>query len=64
MGGLASIAGINLSQSGGNVDEAIDKLKTLSFFENNILPNIFSSRSYGIRFLGCINSNCYLQQKL
>ena len=41
MGGLASIAGINLSQSGGNVDEAIDKLKTLSFFENNILPNIF-----------------------
>jgi len=41
MGGLASIAGINLSQSGGNVDEAIDKLGTLSFFENNILPNIF-----------------------
>lgn len=41
LGSLASIAGINLSQSGGNVDEAIDKLGTLSFFENNILPNIF-----------------------
>ena len=41
IGGLAGIAGISLPQSGGNVVEAIDKLGTLSFFTNNILPNIF-----------------------
>tara|TARA_B100000767_G_C19766149_1_gene537586 strand:+ start:1540 stop:2463 length:924 start_codon:yes stop_codon:yes gene_type:complete len=41
IGGLAGIAGISLPQSGGNAVEAIDKLGTLSFFTNNILPNIF-----------------------
>ena len=40
--GLASIAGINLSsQQGGNSVKALEKIKTLSFFEQNILPNIF-----------------------
>ncbi len=40
--GLASIAGINLSsQQGGNSAKALEKIKTLSFFEQNILPNIF-----------------------
>ena len=42
IGGLASIAGINLSaQVGGNTTKAITKLNTLSFFKENILPNIF-----------------------
>tara|TARA_B100001996_G_scaffold336090_1_gene287139 strand:- start:393 stop:1121 length:729 start_codon:yes stop_codon:yes gene_type:complete len=43
MGGLANLAGINLpsSDSGGKTLQAIEKLNTLSFFENNILPNIF-----------------------
>ena len=43
MGGIASLAGVNLSSggSGGNSVKALEKLKTLSFFENNILPNIF-----------------------
>lgn len=42
IGGLASLAGLNLSsQSGGNSAKAIKKLRTLSFFEENILPNIF-----------------------
>ena len=42
-GGLASLAGINIqSQSGSsNTIKAIQKLRTLSFFEKNILPNIF-----------------------
>ena len=42
IGGLASLAGINLStSSGGNSTRAITKITTLSFFEENILPNIF-----------------------
>jgi len=42
IGGLASIAGINI-QSGadGKTALAIEKIKTLSFYEDNILPNIF-----------------------
>jgi uncharacterized protein involved in exopolysaccharide biosynthesis len=42
MGGLASLAGVNLSagDSGSKTLQAIEKLNTLSFFENNILPNI------------------------
>tara|TARA_B100000575_G_C23136234_1_gene660150 strand:+ start:1019 stop:1924 length:906 start_codon:yes stop_codon:yes gene_type:complete len=42
MGGLASLAGISISSSsGGNSTKAITKMTTLSFFEENILPNIF-----------------------
>ena len=42
-GGLAGLAGISLPSSGdqGNSAEAIKKIKTLSFFENNILTNIY-----------------------
>ena len=40
--GLAGLAGINLPSSGaaGNSAKAIKKISSLSFFENNILPNI------------------------
>jgi LPS O-antigen subunit length determinant protein (WzzB/FepE family) len=43
VGGLASLAGVSLpSQSAdSNSAKAIKKIRTLSFFENNILPNIF-----------------------
>jgi len=42
IGGLASLAGINISStSGGNSTKAITKITTLSFFKENILPNIF-----------------------
>ena len=43
MGGLASLAGISLpSQSvGSKSTKALEKLNTLSFFTENILPNIF-----------------------
>lgn len=43
MGGLASLAGVNLStgSSGGNTVKSLEKLNTLSFFKNNILPNIY-----------------------
>lgn len=42
-GGLASLAGVSLPSQGSdsNSVKAIQKLNTLSFFENNILPNIF-----------------------
>lgn len=41
--GLASLAGVNLpgNASGSNSVKAIQKLKTLSFFKKNILPNIY-----------------------
>ena len=41
-GGLASLAGISLPSGGddGNSSKAIQKMKSLSFFENNILTNI------------------------
>ena len=41
--GLAGLAGIRLPSGGdsSNSTQAIQKLKSLSFFENNILPNIF-----------------------
>ena len=39
--GLASLA-INIkSQPAGNSTKALKKLRTLSFYEDNILPNIF-----------------------
>ena len=40
--GLAGLAGISLSPGGdeGNSAKAIKKISSLSFFENNILPNI------------------------
>jgi LPS O-antigen subunit length determinant protein (WzzB/FepE family) len=42
-GGLANLAGIDLKTQSGdsNTVKAIQKLSTLSFFEHNILPNIF-----------------------
>ena len=40
--GIANLAGINLSsQSGGNPTKALKKIRTLSFFKDSILPNIF-----------------------
>jgi hypothetical protein len=42
IGGLASLAGISISSSSdGNTTKAITKITTLSFFKENILPNIF-----------------------
>ena len=42
-GGLAGLAGISLPSANdeGNSAEAIQKINTLSFFENNILTNIY-----------------------
>ncbi len=41
--GLAGIAGISLPTGGdeGNSEKAIKKISSLSFFENNIMPNIY-----------------------
>lgn len=42
IGGLASLAGIDISSgSGGNIDKSLQKARTFSFFKDNILPNIF-----------------------
>ena len=40
---LAGLAGISLPSGGdeGNSAKAIQKISSLSFFENNILPNIY-----------------------
>tara|TARA_B100001063_G_scaffold242594_1_gene271519 strand:- start:416 stop:1363 length:948 start_codon:yes stop_codon:yes gene_type:complete len=42
-GGLAGLAGISLPSDGddGNSQKAIKKISSLSFFENNFLPNIY-----------------------
>lgn len=41
--GLASLAGVNLPSQGSesNSTKAMEKVQSLSFFESNILPNIF-----------------------
>ena len=40
--GLANLAGINISNAGdGDTLKAIEKAETISFFKDNILPNIF-----------------------
>ena len=43
LSGLAGIAGISLPSGGdgGNHAKAIEKIGSLSFFENNLLPNIY-----------------------
>mgnify|MGYP001473809349 CR=1 FL=1 len=42
MGGFATLAGLNFqAQPAGNSTKALKKLRTLSFYEDNILPNIF-----------------------
>lgn len=41
-GGLAGLAGISLSENNRSKEsEAIEKIKSLSFFTNHIMPNIF-----------------------
>lgn len=40
-GGLASLAGFDMPTNGSNAIKAQEKLKSLSFFEDNILPNIY-----------------------
>ena len=42
-GALAGLAGISLSSSGdkGNASKAMQKISSLSFFENKIMPNIY-----------------------
>ena len=42
IGGLASLAGIDISSgTGGNVAKSLQKARTFSFFRDNILPNIY-----------------------
>ena len=42
IGGLANLAGISLSsQTNSNSAKALKKIRTLSFFEDNVLPNIY-----------------------
>lgn len=41
-GGIASLAGIDITGSTqNNSTQALEKIKTLSFFENHVLPNIY-----------------------
>lgn len=51
--GLAGLAGINLppTVTDSNSVKAMNKLNSLSFFKNNVLPNIFSTRSHGFKIM-------------
>jgi len=62
--GLAGIAGINIPSSGNedNSSKAIPKLSSLTFFENNIMPNIylpdlFAVKSWNPKINGLIYDN-------
>ena len=50
--GLAGLAGINLSSGDdeGNSAKAFEKINSLSFFENNILPNIHLPDLMAVKF--------------
>lgn len=50
--GLAGIAGIDISSQGGdsNVPKAIMKASSLSFFENNIMPNIYLPELMAVKY--------------
>ena len=50
--GLAGLAGISLpsSEDEDNSTKAIEKIQSLSFFENNILPNIFLPDLMALKF--------------
>mgnify|MGYP006156008939 CR=1 FL=1 len=51
VGGLAGLAGISVPSIGGedNSSKAIPKLSSLSFFENNIMPNIFLPDLFAVK---------------
>ena len=65
LGGLASLAGIDISnQGGGNSAKAIEKLGTLSFFQDNILPNIFLPDLMAIKSWDAKSNNIKYNERL
>ena len=65
LGGLASLAGIDISnQGGGNSIKAIEKLRTLSFFKDNILPNIFLPDLMAMKSWDAKNNNIKYNESL
>ena len=58
MSSLASLAGVNLTTQSGqsNPVKAIEKLNTLSFFEENILPYIFLPDLMAVKSWNLVNN--------
>ncbi len=58
MSSLASLAGVNLTTQSGqsNPVKAIEKLNTLSFFEENILPHIFLPDLMAVKSWNLVNN--------
>jgi len=65
-GGLAGLAGISLSSGGdeGNSVKAIQKISSLSFFENNILPNIYLPDLMALMTWGLESNTLTYDQKI
>lgn len=64
-GGLATLAGINLPQSNGGKDaKALEKLKSLSFFSDHILPNISLPDLMAVEFWDSVNNTVVYDKNL
>jgi LPS O-antigen subunit length determinant protein (WzzB/FepE family) len=65
-GGLANIAGINLPSSGdaSKTDKALEKLESLSFFTENIMPNIHLPDLMAIESWDAVNNTIVYNEKL
>ena len=66
VGGIASLAGINLgSESNSNNSvKALDKLNSLSFFSDNILPNIFLPDLMAIKSWDSANNKIIYDERI
>lgn len=60
-GGLATLAGINIptQSNASNSIKAIDKVNSLSFFSDNILPNIFLPNLMAVKSWDSISNTIY-----
>lgn len=63
-GGLASLAGINLPATGSNAIKAKEKLYTLSFFTDNILPNIYLPDLMAVKFWDTSNNKIVYDESI
>ena len=66
LGGIASLAGINLSPdvNGSNAVKALDKLNSLSFFTDNILPNIYLPDLMAVKSWNAVTNTVVYDNKL
>ena len=65
-GTLANIAGIDIPNEGAesNALKALEKLNTLSFFESNIMPNIFLPNLMGLKYWNAESNSLEYDNKI